>query len=152
MERHAVAPHDIELEITETALLQDIGRTRAILLALKDLGVSLALDDFGTGYSCMSYIKHFPFGKLKVDRAFVQGVDSDSDLAPLTRGIITMARELGMTVTAEGVEREEELEFLRTCGCDTVQGFLWGEPAHPDKILPLITARRPLMHEFKEVG
>jgi EAL domain-containing protein (putative c-di-GMP-specific phosphodiesterase class I) len=114
----------LELEITESVLLQDADSTLLALRRLKEAGVSLSVDDFGTGYSSLSYLKRFPIDTLKIDRSFVKDLHCDADDAAICAAILAMARQLGLNVVAEGVESEQQLEFLRRHGCNQIQGFL----------------------------
>jgi len=125
---HAVSPTCLELEITETTLMEDTDRTIRILDALYGMGLHLTIDDFGTGYSSLSALQQFPIGTLKIDRSFVRDVTVDQDDATMVTTIIQMARGLGLDVVAEGVESTQQLEFLREVGCDYVQGHLFGDP------------------------
>ena len=125
---HAVSPTCLELEITETTLMEDTDRTIRILDSLYGMGLHLAIDDFGTGYSSLSALQQFPISTLKIDRSFVRDVAIDKDDATMVATIIQMARGLGMDVVAEGVESQAQLEFLREHGCDYVQGHLFGDP------------------------
>jgi diguanylate cyclase (GGDEF)-like protein len=118
----------LELEITETVLLQDADNTLAALRKLKEAGVSLSVDDFGTGYSSLSYLKRFPIDTLKIDRSFVKDIVSNPDDAAICAAILAMARQLGLNVVAEGVETDQQLEFLRRHGCNQIQGFLCSRP------------------------
>ncbi|MEA5442444.1 EAL domain-containing protein [Cyanobium gracile] len=117
----------LELEITESCLMPALG-TREQLLKLKELGVELAIDDFGTGFSSLSTIHTFPVSKLKIDRSFVDGVDTNLTSQAIVRATLAMARGLGVSTLAEGVERPEELDFLLRCGCPAYQGFLFSRP------------------------
>ncbi len=125
---HGISPTCLELEITETTLMEDVDRTVRLLDQLYAMGLHLAIDDFGTGYSSLSALQQFPISTLKVDRSFVRHAATDRDDATIVNTIIQMAHSLGMDVVAEGVETQEQLEFLRTAGCDQVQGMLFGEP------------------------
>jgi diguanylate cyclase (GGDEF)-like protein/PAS domain S-box-containing protein len=118
----------LELELTETVLMQNIESATVVLGALKALGLRLAVDDFGTGYSSLSYLKQFPVDSLKIDRSFIQDISPDARDTPILRAVIAMARGLGKRVIAEGVERHEQIEFLRTNGCDEAQGFYFSRP------------------------
>ena len=124
----ALDPSLLELELTERTVMAGGDTTIALLQRIKRCGVRLSLDDFGTGYCSLSYLKHFPVDALKIDRAFVRDVESDTDTAAITQAIIAMARSLGKTVVAEGVETEAEATYLRTAGCEQMQGFLFGAP------------------------
>ena len=121
-------PQFLELELTESTVMQNIQENVEILRRLKDMGVALAIDDFGTGYSSLSCLKHFPLDRLKIDRSFITRIRRDHGDETITRTIILMAHSLKMRVVAEGVERPEQVEFLRANGCDEVQGFLLGRP------------------------
>jgi diguanylate cyclase (GGDEF)-like protein/PAS domain S-box-containing protein len=123
-----LAPDRLELEITEGVLIGDYSRATSILRRLKALGVRIAMDDFGTGYSSLSYLHAFPFDKIKIDRAFVSGIDRNSQAGAIIRAVIGLARGLNLPVVAEGVETEEQLAFLSDEACDEVQGYLIGRP------------------------
>ena len=146
-ERHAVAPANFELEITETTLMADPRRTVQMLQQLHDMGLHLSIDDFGTGYSSLSALQQFPIGTLKIDQSFVRDVAEDRGDAVLVRTIIHMGHSLGMDVVAEGVESPRQLEFLRNCRCNIGQGQLFGEARSIDELLAMLQAqengRRP---------
>jgi diguanylate cyclase (GGDEF)-like protein/PAS domain S-box-containing protein len=131
LQETGAAPHHIELEITESAIMRYEDVSIRTLGELKQIGVRLALDDFGTGYSSLSYLKRFPIDSLKIDRTFIRDVTSDPDDAAITRAIVAMARNLSLYVVAEGVETEEQERFLREIGCDGMQGFRIGAPVPP---------------------
>jgi diguanylate cyclase (GGDEF)-like protein len=118
----------LELEITESVLIDDFSRTVSVLRRLKALGVRIAMDDFGTGYSSLSYLQAFPFDKIKIDQAFISNLKENSQAATIVRAVIGLARGLEMPVIAEGVETKEQLEFLSGESCDEVQGYLVGRP------------------------
>ncbi|MGN2253372.1 EAL domain-containing protein [Frateuria sp. GZRe12] len=124
----ALDPALLELELTERTVMAGGDATIALLQRIKRCGVRLSLDDFGTGYCSLSYLKHFPVDALKIDRAFVRDVESDPDTAAITQAIIAMARSLAKTVVAEGVETQAQADYLRTAGCEQLQGFLFGAP------------------------
>jgi EAL domain-containing protein (putative c-di-GMP-specific phosphodiesterase class I) len=123
-------PQRLELEITESVVMEANDGTNATLHQLREWGVRIALDDFGTGYSSLSYLTRFPFDKIKIDRSFVRDVPARRDASAIVRLIVQLARELGTTTTAEGVETDEQLARLREIGCTQVQGFLFA-PARP---------------------
>jgi len=123
-----VAPANLTLEITESALMTDAAGALTVLRALKDLGVTLAIDDFGTGYSSLSYLQRFPLDILKIDKSFVDGLGSQSGGAEIVGAVVNLAHSLGMQVIAEGVETEAQLDELRRLSCDFAQGFLFSKP------------------------
>ncbi|MGY2050275.1 putative bifunctional diguanylate cyclase/phosphodiesterase [Methylobacterium sp. JK268] len=144
--RTGLAPQRLELEITESVLLVGEDRTRAELDRWKALGVRVALDDFGSGYSSLSYLGAFPIDKIKIDRTFIGRFDPAApDAAPgaILNAIINLGRALGLTVTAEGIERDEQLAYLRERECTEVQGFLLGRPLTPAEARALIRKTRP---------
>ncbi len=122
-----VHPRRLELEITESILMHDSDANIRTLHMLRDLGIRISLDDFGTGYSSLNYLRSFPFDKIKIDRCFVSEIDTREDCRAIIRSVINLAQNLGMTTTAEGVEREDQVKELRLEGCDQVQGFLYGK-------------------------
>jgi diguanylate cyclase (GGDEF)-like protein len=136
-------PKHLELEITESVFIEDEEQISETLRRLKAMGLRLAIDDFGTGYSSMSYLKRLPFDMLKIDRAFVSGVEGDPENSGIVSAVIAMSRELGLTVIAEGVETREEEEFLRNRGCDAFQGFLFGRPMPSEVFVARLTAEGP---------
>jgi EAL domain-containing protein (putative c-di-GMP-specific phosphodiesterase class I) len=121
-------PSRLELEVTESLLMEDVSRTAIVLERLQLLGVRIALDDFGTGYSSLSYLKRFPFGVLKIDRSFVNDIIDNPDDGALCEAIIQMAHVLKLRVVAEGVETAEQLEYLVARGVDLVQGYYYSRP------------------------
>jgi diguanylate cyclase (GGDEF)-like protein/PAS domain S-box-containing protein len=125
-------PRLLELEITESTAMQQTDVTLRTLRRLKALGVSIAIDDFGTGYSSLSYLRRFPVDKVKIDRSFVAEVPQDRDQGAIVSAIIALAHALQIRVVAEGVETEAQREFLRSCGCDFIQGYLVGRPTDAD--------------------
>ncbi len=124
-----LAPERLEIEVTETALVRDIGRAIATLSDIRALGVAIAMDDFGTGYSSLANLRAFPFSKIKIDQSFVRSVDSNEQSAAIVRAVLGLGHGLKVPVVAEGVERQQELEFLRAEGCQSAQGYLIGRPA-----------------------
>jgi diguanylate cyclase (GGDEF)-like protein len=127
-ERHGVAPDRIQLEITETILIKDPASAGAVMQRLADAGFTLALDDFGTGYSSLAYLARFPIHTLKIDRSFVRNMLDHSQSRTIVESTISLARGLGLRVTAEGVEQQAEADLLRRLGCDCAQGFLFSRP------------------------
>jgi EAL domain-containing protein (putative c-di-GMP-specific phosphodiesterase class I) len=128
IEDSGLPPACLELELTESILMRDVGEAMAILENLKRLGLCIAVDDFGTGYSSLNYLKQFPIDVLKIDRSFVDGLPDGERDAQIARAIIAMAHSLNLAVIAEGVESHAQLNFLREHGCDEVQGYLFGHP------------------------
>jgi len=128
LDRYGVAPSSLRLELTETAAVQDYPVTSRRLSELRELGVRLSLDDFGTGYSSLRLLRDLRVDDVKVDRSFVNGVDADAADTAMVRLVVETSHALGLTVTAEGVERPEQLAALAALGCDHVQGFLLGRP------------------------
>ena len=135
-------PSCLELEITESLAMDDVGFTREVLGRLRDLGVRSALDDFGTGYSSLSHLSTLPFDVLKIDRGFVAGIREGSPEAAIVRAVVALGRELGLTVVAEGVETREELDFVRKHGCQQVQGFLFSRPVPAEEAQERLAAGR----------
>jgi diguanylate cyclase (GGDEF)-like protein len=129
MRATGIKPSRLELEVTETAMMQDRDRAAAILKELADMGISVAVDDFGTGYSNLSYLIDFSFGKLKIDRSFVSRIDTDASSGAVVSTIVGLSRALGVSIIAEGVETENQATLLRAAGCEVVQGYLFGRPA-----------------------
>jgi diguanylate cyclase (GGDEF)-like protein len=125
-------PQSLELEITETSIMENADAAVKALSAIRRLGVRIAIDDFGTGYSSLSYLKHLPIDTVKLDQSFVKGATSDANDAALVMAIITLAHNLGLRVIAEGVETEEQRAFLQLLRCDEAQGYLFGKPASAD--------------------
>ncbi|MEN3354461.1 MAG: diguanylate cyclase [Betaproteobacteria bacterium] len=139
-----LAPECLELEITETVVMQNPSEAVVILEKLSQMGVQIAIDDFGTGYSSLSYLKRFPIDKLKIDRSFVRDVSSSMDDAAIVRATIGLAHNLRLRVVAEGVETEDQLQFLRSLGCDEYQGYYKSKP------LPAAEFERSLRTESVE--
>jgi diguanylate cyclase (GGDEF)-like protein len=130
----------LELEITETVLIQDTEKALATLHQLRGLGVRIALDDFGTGYSSLNYLRKFPFDKIKIDRCFISGLSEGKDSIAIVRAVTDLASSLRMTTTAEGVETQEQLEAIRHLGCAEVQGYFFSPPQPAEAIVRLLTA------------
>jgi diguanylate cyclase (GGDEF)-like protein/PAS domain S-box-containing protein len=141
LEETGLAPHYLELELTESQLLDSVEHIIATFQQLRDLGVKLAIDDFGTGYSSLSYLKRIPVDYVKIDQAFIRGLGEGSEDAAITRAIIAMAHGLSLRVVAEGVERPEQLEFLKAERCDEVQGYLVSRPVEADTMAGLLHAQ-----------
>jgi EAL domain-containing protein (putative c-di-GMP-specific phosphodiesterase class I) len=131
----------LELEITETLLLEKSGEVLATLHALRALGVRISMDDFGTGYSSLSYLRSFPFDKIKIDQSFVRGLDANRDAQAIIRSIASLGKGLGVIITAEGVETEAELSCLRAEGCHEGQGFLFSRARPNAEVIELLKAQ-----------
>lgn len=139
-----LAPHRLELEITESVLLQDTEATLALLYTLRDLGVRISMDDFGTGYSSLSYFRRFPFDKIKIDRSFVQNLDHGKGSIEIIRAVIGLGRALGMDVLAEGVETQQELNILTQEGCNELQGYYFSRPRPIEEVDAMLSAFAPI--------
>ena len=132
-----LSPSRLELEITETVMLEDTDATLAILHQLKDLGVRIAMDDFGTGYSSLSYLRRFPFDKVKIDRSFIEGLGLGGDCDAIVTAVTAMCNTLGMATVAEGVETQDQLQMLRGGHCAEVQGYLFSKPRPAGELMQL---------------
>lgn len=141
-----LAPESLNLEITETVMMEDAAVTSKTLHQLKALGVQLSLDDFGAGYSSLGYLKHFPIDHLKIDKAFVAGLGHDRADTAITQMVITLAKALGMRVVAEGVESAEQAAQLRALGCDVGQGYYFAQPQPASAIDTVLATGLPLPH------
>jgi diguanylate cyclase (GGDEF)-like protein len=137
-----LTPHRLELEITESLVLENNERTLQTLRQLRELGVRIALDDFGTGYSALSYLRTFPLDRIKIDRSFVTDIATQNDQIAIVQAVISIARSLGMSVTAEGVETSIQKDFLQALGCDEAQGFLFGKPVPFEQLSAIIVHGR----------
>ncbi|NJN46563.1 MAG: EAL domain-containing protein [Candidatus Competibacteraceae bacterium] len=135
--------HALELEITESMVMQDPSRTQHILNEIKAMGITVAIDDFGTGYSSLSYLKRFPIDYLKIDQSFVGDIPTDTDDMAITRAIVALAKSLRLRVIAEGVETLEQQTFLTREGCEEGQGFLFGKPQSAQQLQALLSRRWP---------
>jgi EAL domain-containing protein (putative c-di-GMP-specific phosphodiesterase class I) len=134
----------LEFEITESSLVNNTEEAAETLAFLNTLGVRVAIDDFGTGYSSLSYLKRFPLDALKIDGSFVRDITTDADDAAITRAIITMAHHLELSVIAEGVETEDQLNFLTANGCDQIQGYYFSFPLAAEECTALFRSERRL--------
>lgn len=137
--QHQLAPSLLQLEVTESILMDNADQALAKMNTLSALGVRFSIDDFGTGYSSLGYLKRFPFSQLKIDRSFVDDVHLNPDAAALVRSMISIGHDLGIQVIAEGVETIEQLSFLHRAGCDEVQGYYYSRPLAPEDCLKFIT-------------
>jgi EAL domain-containing protein (putative c-di-GMP-specific phosphodiesterase class I) len=135
-----IDPRRLELEITESTMMDDTEASLRALEGLKKLGVRLALDDFGTGYSSLSYIRHFSVNTLKVDQSFIQDLGRDQTASAIVSAVATLAHTVGSSVTAEGIETAEQLKVVRDLGCDVGQGFYFSRPLPASEFSALLDA------------
>ncbi len=142
----------LELEITETVMLQDTEATLATLHQLRELGVQIAMDDFGTGYSSLSYLRRFPFDRIKIDQSFIRELAKQDDCSAIVRAVIALGRDLGMAITAEGVETRQQLEMLERAGCDEIQGYLFSRPVPEAAAIPLLRSMPVLAEIWPTAG
>jgi EAL domain-containing protein (putative c-di-GMP-specific phosphodiesterase class I) len=133
----------LQLEITESLLLQENDDTLAMLHQLRSLGIRISMDDFGTGYSSLGYLQKFPFDKIKIDRSFVRNMTEREDSLAIVRAVAAMGTSLGMMTTAEGVETAEQFERLKAEGCTEVQGYLFSPPQPAAEVRQLIRKLNP---------
>jgi EAL domain-containing protein (putative c-di-GMP-specific phosphodiesterase class I) len=140
IETVALPPHTLEFEITESVAMHNAEDSIGIMRQLKGLGIRLALDDFGTGYSSLAYLKRFPIDKVKIDKTFVSDIPDDTNDLAIVSAIIAMAHALGVKVQAEGVETQAQVDFLRECGCELAQGYLFGRALPSDEFEGLLAA------------
>jgi diguanylate cyclase (GGDEF)-like protein/PAS domain S-box-containing protein len=134
-------PRHLELEITESTIMQNPDNAIAALRKLKDLGVGVSIDDFGTGYSSLNYLRRLPLDCLKIDRSFITNITRNADDAAITSAVVAMAHSLKLVVLAEGVEKEDQLALLQQLGCDHVQGYLFSKPVPAEEFLPFLKRR-----------
>jgi len=142
LDRHDIDPRWIELELTEGLLMEDTEAARQCLQRLKHIGVRISIDDFGTGHSCLNYLLRFPIDILKIDKSFVNDIGVGEDSSIIIEAIISLARSLKIDTVAEGVETQQQLEFLIENGCPVAQGYLFGHPIPRDDIQPLLEELR----------
>jgi len=140
----ALAPHRLELEVTESALLEDDAATIAILHQLRALGIRVSMDDFGVGYSSLSYLRKFPFDKIKIDRSFVGTLGESSESKAIVRTIASLGQNLGMETTAEGIETAEQLDLVRQAGCTEAQGYYFSRPCAVEDAFRIIEEMHPV--------
>jgi PAS domain S-box-containing protein/diguanylate cyclase (GGDEF)-like protein len=139
--------HALWLEVTETALVEDVDAASLLLYRLADLGVGISIDDFGTGWASLTYLREFPVHVLKIDRSFVAGIDQDASSAAIARSILSLGAELELVVVAEGIETEAEAKVLRNLGCSVGQGYLYSRPSAPEDIDVTRFHRFPSVHD-----
>ncbi len=145
LERHGVPPHRLGVEITEGTALQDFERTAETLRALRAAGIKVSIDDFGTGYSSLSYLRRLPVDAVKLDASFVREIDRGEDAAAIAAAVIAMSHGLRLQVVAEGVENAAQLRYLRSHGCDAVQGYLVSPAVPPKEFATLVARHQPLL-------
>jgi diguanylate cyclase (GGDEF)-like protein len=151
IENSGVAASRIDLEVTETAMIQDFDQASASLRMLRALGVGVSLDDFGAGYSSLSYLQRFPIDRIKIDRSFVKDVETEPSCRAIVKLVIDLCRNLKLTCIVEGMETAGQVRLLRTLGCKTMQGYLFGKPMPAAEVLGFIAANLPLCLEAVEV-
>ncbi|HEY5717824.1 MAG TPA: EAL domain-containing protein, partial [Motiliproteus sp.] len=142
LESSALSPDDLELELTESMLVEDSKQAAAVMAELRGLGIHLSIDDFGIGYSSLSYLKRFPLHTLKIDQSFVRDLSVDSEDAAIIKAIIFMTKGLGLNVIAEGIETQQQQDFLLAHGCRWGQGDLFSAPIPAADFLPWIDRHR----------
>jgi diguanylate cyclase (GGDEF)-like protein len=141
-------PEFLELELTESCLMTDPVQASALLREIREVGVRIAIDDFGTGYSSLTYLHEFPLNALKIDKNFVQSVESNDRGGPISKMIIGLGKNLGLEVIAEGVETEGQLEYMREHGCDVAQGYLYARPESPEDLTPWLLANQRVSETY----
>ncbi|MFQ4142864.1 EAL domain-containing protein [Chlorogloeopsis sp. ULAP02] len=146
LEQTELEPQFLELEITETVAIEDLNFTKKVLQELEQMGVHLSIDDFGTGYSSLSRLQLLPLHNLKIDRSFIRELTTDVKVAHIVKAIVTLGRNLGLRLTAEGVEKEEELQFLKSINCEDVQGFLFYRPLSAQKATEILENTTTHLH------
>lgn len=135
LQRHRLPANSLTLEITETTAMHDADASLMVLQRLSDMGVDLSIDDFGTGYSSLMYLKRLPANELKIDRGFVRDLEQDSDDAAIVSAIVALGQALGLRIVAEGVETDRQQDFLTRLGCDSLQGYLLGQPLPAERFM-----------------
>lgn len=132
--KYNVEPSEVELEITETVLIEDLDEVKEKLQTLREYGIRISLDDFGTGFSSLSYLKGLPIDTLKIDKSFVDNIEGDDSSRVIIDSIVGLVNKLGYETVAEGVETEGQFTYLKNIGCDMIQGFLLGKPMPEEEI------------------
>jgi EAL domain-containing protein (putative c-di-GMP-specific phosphodiesterase class I) len=141
LELSSFPAYRLELEVTESTMMNDTEVVLSQLESLRDMGCAIVLDDFGTGYSSLSYLWKFPFSKIKIDRSFIHAVESKARVRGLLGSIMSLSRNLGLKVTTEGIETDAQLEMCQELGCDFIQGFYTGRPVPQQEIAALVMER-----------
>jgi EAL domain-containing protein (putative c-di-GMP-specific phosphodiesterase class I) len=138
LEDAGLEPEGLELEVTESLLAKDVEGSVRTLNALKEIGVQLSIDDFGTGYSSMSHLKNFPVDRIKIDRSFVTGISLDPDDVAITMAVLSMAKSMRLSVVAEGVETQEQMNFFQEKLCEQVQGYFLSRPVPAEDLTAFV--------------
>jgi len=138
IKKYDVNPEEIELEITESVLIDNFKEVVEKLYVLRDYGIRISLDDFGTGYSSLSYLKGLPIDTLKIDKSFIDTIVTDENTRVITESIVFMVKKLGFETVAEGVESKEQFDYLKDIGCNCIQGYLLGKPMPTEEIENLL--------------
>lgn len=142
LQENGLPANCLTLEITETTAMHDADASLTVLQRLSDMGVDLSIDDFGTGYSSLMYLKRLPANELKIDRGFVRDLEQDSDDAAIVSAIVALGQALGLRIVAEGVETDKQQDFLTRLGCDSLQGYLLGQPVPAEQFMGKLQALR----------
>ncbi len=143
LDETGVPTDSLEFEITESLVMQNPEHATQMLHKLRAMGITLSIDDFGTGYSSLGYLKRFPINCVKIDRSFIKDIPNDKDDMAITRGVIALGHSLRLKVVAEGVETQEQQDFLHENGCDEMQGYLFSKPLIADDVTRLLTTHKP---------
>ena len=149
LQEYSIQPGELELEMTESIMLNDVQNALAFLTTMRDLGVRLSIDDFGTGYSSLSYLKKMPVHKLKIDQSFVRDIQTDQNDEAIVRSIINLAHQFNFNVIAEGIETSEQLDYLQTLGCDEMQGYFYARPLPEDEFVRFVSDNIPMSSRHK---
>jgi diguanylate cyclase (GGDEF)-like protein/PAS domain S-box-containing protein len=148
LEQTGLEPEFLEIELTESVMIEDADRSIQILAQLKDAGIGISIDDFGRGFSSLSYLRDLPIDKIKIDRSFLRDISPNSYEQALVKAVLTVAHSQQLNVVAEGVETEEQFRFLRSLGCDQVQGFLFARPTTVERVTEILRNNSPLGPRF----
>jgi EAL domain-containing protein (putative c-di-GMP-specific phosphodiesterase class I) len=140
LEETGMRPEQLEFEITEGVLMHNADATIQVLLALKEMGIHLAIDDFGTGYSSLSYLRRFPIDVLKIDQSFIRALGTDSNDEALVNAIISLGKSLKLNIIAEGIETQDQLDFLRAHHCEEGQGYFFSRAVEPEAFARILSA------------
>ena len=138
LETSGISPSNLEIEITESIMIDSVDKAVQVIKDIEALGVKIAIDDFGTGYSSLSYLNKFPADLLKIDKSFIDKMNSSDSSKQYVASIIAIGHIMGFKVISEGVEEDKQIDTLREIGCDYVQGFIWGRPLSVEKVLELV--------------